>query len=118
LVERGNERLLCKDVGKRLSKGPDDRKTANHREKKKLLNNMITHLLEPRASQPMTVEECRVMPLGIPPRLPPADGWKMSAEDEVLFRYFCVGKPAVWISTKQFNRDVPWCLVSFLDCMV
>ena len=116
-IERGHQLVLSKEARKDCFKGPDRRKNVHHHEKKKMVNNLITDLLEPNAAKSMSIVECQVMKLGIPARLPPANGLTLSAEDEVLFRYFCIDKPAVWISTKQFNRDVPWCLVSSLDCI-
>jgi len=79
-----------------------------------MVNNLITELLEEGVNKPLptwTESNESLVASRIPTSLPPANGLNLSAEDEVLFRYFCVGKPQVWISTRQFNRDVPLCLV-------
>jgi hypothetical protein len=75
------------------------------------MTSLITDILERRSPTPHAIPRVTAMDTNVPALMPPPGGFVMSPEDEVLFRYFCVGKPAVWISTKQFNRDVPWCLV-------
>jgi hypothetical protein len=51
-------------------------------------------------------------PLLIVPRvLPPPNETKLSTEEEYLFHYFCFGKPDVWISSKDFDRKTPCCMV-------
>ena len=110
-TERSTQIIVCKDEGKRPSKFPDGRKNMNDCEKIFMVNGLVTDYLEPTAAKSVSTKECQAIEIRIPANVSPANGWKLSAEDEVLFRYFCVGKPAVWISTRHFNRDVPWCLV-------
>jgi hypothetical protein len=82
--------------------------------KRKPANNLITDLPEPVGSTMPSIDiGYTALDLRVPPRLPPANGLKLSAEDEVLFRYFCIRKHTMWISAKQFNRDIPWCMVIF-----
>jgi hypothetical protein len=70
---------------------------------------MFESLLQDTRKLPFS--QSTVAVVKIPAAMPSPMDLKMSADDEILFRYFCVGKPAVWISAKEFNRDVPWCIV-------
>jgi hypothetical protein len=73
--------------------------------------NKLVHTLRSKNQGSFHTLSTRDTAVNVPQALPPPNGFKLSSEEEKLFRYFCVAKPAVWISTKQFNRDVPWCIV-------
>ena len=97
---------------------PEDRQRRNEK-KKEMVNNLISDLLDQTCTDDgLQLSDCNAMDMRIyvPKAMPAPNGFisSLDAEDESLFRYFCFGKPSIWISTKKFNRDVPWCLVPHL----
>ena len=93
----------------------------NPHEKKKMVNNLISDLLDQAYTGGiLPLPECSALDRRVPKSMPAPNGFisSLDPEDESLFRYFCFGKPSVWISTKKFNRDIPWCLVFILPLSV
>jgi hypothetical protein len=80
-------------------------------EKGRKTNKLVQTLLRSKNQGSFHTLSSRDTAVNVPQALPPPNGFKLSSEEEKLFRYFCVAKPALWISTRQFNRDVPWCIV-------
>src|SRR5271163_1924347 len=127
-IERGNNVM-----SKRSSTKPPIKRIADRRkllaekqhseemEKKKMVNNLISDLLDQAYTGGiLPIPECSALDRRVPKSMPAPNGFisSLDAEDESLFRYFCFGKPSVWISTKKFNRDIPWCLVFILSSFV